>query len=50
MLAILGILLECARTLGGFSERALREADCIAIDRDAEDLLKRHDSSPLAPS
>jgi HAD superfamily hydrolase (TIGR01509 family) len=34
---------------GGFSEQALREAGCIAVYRDAEDLLHRYDSSPLAP-
>jgi HAD superfamily hydrolase (TIGR01549 family) len=35
---------------GGFSEQALREAGCIAIYRDPEDLLKNYNSSPLAPS
>ncbi len=33
---------------GGFSEQALRDAGCIAIYRDVEDLLHRYDSSPLA--
>jgi HAD superfamily hydrolase (TIGR01549 family) len=35
---------------GGFSERVLREAGCLAIYRDPEDLLKNYASSPLAPS
>lgn len=35
---------------GGFSEEALREAGCIAIYRDPEDLLRNYDSSPLAAS
>ncbi|SCY50103.1 HAD family hydrolase [Microvirga guangxiensis] len=35
---------------GGFSEQALREAGCIAIYRDPEDLLRNYASSPLAPS
>jgi HAD superfamily hydrolase (TIGR01509 family) len=34
---------------GGFSEQALREAGCIAVYRDAEELLHRYESSPLAP-
>lgn len=33
---------------GGFSEPDLREAGCIAIFRDPQDLLARYDSSPLA--
>jgi HAD superfamily hydrolase (TIGR01509 family) len=33
---------------GGFSEQALKDAGCIAIYRDVEDLLHRYDSSPLA--
>lgn len=35
---------------GGFSEQALREAGCIAIYRDPEDLLRNYESSPLAPA
>lgn len=35
---------------GGFSEQALRDAGCIAVYRDAEDILKNFDTSPLAPS
>ena len=35
---------------GGFSEQALREAGCIAVYRDPEDLLKNYASSPLAPA
>ena len=35
---------------GGFSEEALREAGCVAIYRDPEDLLRNYDSSPLAAS
>ncbi|WP_445501968.1 hypothetical protein [Microvirga sp. G4-2] len=50
MLAILEIFLECAPTLGCFSDRGLHEAGCITIDRDAEDLLKNYDGSPLATS
>jgi HAD superfamily hydrolase (TIGR01509 family) len=34
---------------GGFAEAALREAGCIAIYRDTEDLLRNYESSPLAP-
>jgi phosphoglycolate phosphatase-like HAD superfamily hydrolase len=34
---------------GGFPEKDLREAGCIAIFRDPEDLWKRYDESPLAP-
>jgi HAD superfamily hydrolase (TIGR01509 family) len=34
---------------GGFSEQALRDAGCIAVYRDAEDLLKNYETSPLAP-
>lgn len=33
---------------GGFPEEALRDAGCIAVYRDAQDLLKHYDSSPLA--
>ncbi len=33
---------------GGFPEHALREAGCIAIYRDPEDLLRRYDESPLS--
>jgi len=33
---------------GGFPEQALREAGCIAIYRDPEDLLRNYDTSPLA--
>jgi HAD superfamily hydrolase (TIGR01509 family) len=33
---------------GGFTEQALRDAGCIAVYRDVEDLLHRYDSSPLA--
>jgi len=33
---------------GGFAERALREAGCIAVYRDAEDLLQNYEASPLA--
>jgi HAD superfamily hydrolase (TIGR01509 family) len=33
---------------GGFSEQALRDAGCIAVYRDVEDLLRHYDSSPLA--
>lgn len=33
---------------GGFPEAALREAGCIAIYRDAEDLLRHYEGSPLA--
>ncbi|WP_193557297.1 HAD family hydrolase [Microvirga pakistanensis] len=35
---------------GGFSEQALREAGCIAVYRDPEDLLRNYGSSPLAAS
>jgi len=35
---------------GGFSGQALREAGCIAIYRDPEDLLRNYGSSPLAPA
>ena len=34
---------------GGFEEKNLRAAGCIAIFRDPEDLWKRYDESPLAP-
>jgi HAD superfamily hydrolase (TIGR01509 family) len=33
---------------GGWPEAKLREAGCIAIYRDAADLLRRYDQSPLA--
>jgi HAD superfamily hydrolase (TIGR01509 family) len=33
---------------GGWPERELREAGCIAIYRDPADLLRHHDQSPLA--
>jgi HAD superfamily hydrolase (TIGR01509 family) len=33
---------------GGFSEQALRDAGCIAVYRDVQDLLQHYDSSPLA--
>ncbi|MBJ6127967.1 HAD family hydrolase [Microvirga splendida] len=33
---------------GGFTEQALRDAGCIAVYRDVEDLLRHYDSSPLA--
>ncbi|WP_201860770.1 HAD family hydrolase [Microvirga soli] len=33
---------------GGFTEQALKDAGCIAVYRDVEDLLRRYDSSPLA--
>jgi len=33
---------------GGFAEQALRDAGCIAVYRDVEDLLHHFDSSPLA--
>lgn len=35
---------------GGFPEKALREAGCIAVYRNPEDLLRNYDSSPLAAS
>lgn len=35
---------------GGFSEQALRDAGCIAVYRDVEDILQNYESSPLAPS
>jgi HAD superfamily hydrolase (TIGR01549 family) len=34
---------------GGFPERVLREAGCIAIYSGPEQLLERYDDSPLAP-
>jgi HAD superfamily hydrolase (TIGR01549 family) len=34
---------------GGFAEKDLREAGCIAIFHDPEDLWRRYESSPLAP-
>jgi HAD superfamily hydrolase (TIGR01509 family) len=33
---------------GGFPEQTLKDAGCIAVYRDIEDLLHRYDSSPLA--
>jgi HAD superfamily hydrolase (TIGR01509 family) len=33
---------------GGFTEQALREAGCIAVYRDAEDLVRNYETSPLA--
>ncbi len=33
---------------GGFPESTLREAGCVAIYQDPEDLLRNYDSSPLA--
>jgi len=33
---------------GGWPERELREAGCIAIYRDPADLLHQYDRSPLA--
>jgi HAD superfamily hydrolase (TIGR01509 family) len=33
---------------GGFSEQALKDAGCIAVYRDVQDLLQHYDSSPLA--
>ncbi|MDQ2713063.1 MAG: HAD hydrolase-like protein, partial [Acidobacteriota bacterium] len=33
---------------GGFPESSLREAGCIAIYQDPEDLLRNYGSSPLA--
>jgi HAD superfamily hydrolase (TIGR01509 family) len=33
---------------GGFTEQALREAGCIAVYRDAEDILRNYETSPLA--
>lgn len=32
---------------GGFPEQALRDAGCVAIYRDPEDLLRHYDQSPL---
>jgi phosphoglycolate phosphatase-like HAD superfamily hydrolase len=34
---------------GGFSERALEAAGCIAIYQDVAEILSRLDASPLAP-
>ncbi len=34
---------------GGFAEKDLREAGCVAIFRDPEDLWRRYEESPLAP-
>ena len=33
---------------GGFTEQALREAGCIAVYRDTEDLVRNYETSPLA--
>jgi HAD superfamily hydrolase (TIGR01509 family) len=33
---------------GGFSEQALREAGCIAVYRDTQDLFQQYEASPLA--
>jgi len=33
---------------GGFSEQSLREAGCIAVYRDTEDLVRNYETSPLA--
>ena len=33
---------------GGFMEQALREAGCIAVYRDTEDLVRNYETSPLA--
>jgi HAD superfamily hydrolase (TIGR01509 family) len=33
---------------GGFAEDSLREAGCVAIYRDPEDVLRNYDRSPLA--
>ena len=33
---------------GGFTEQALRQAGCIAVYRDPQDLLDSYDASPLA--
>lgn len=33
---------------GGFSEQALKDAGCIAVYRDVEDLLHQYETSPLA--
>jgi phosphoglycolate phosphatase-like HAD superfamily hydrolase len=33
---------------GGFTEQALRQAGCIAVYRDPQDLLESYDESPLA--
>ena len=33
---------------GGFAEGSLREAGCVAIYRDPEDVLRNYDRSPLA--
>ena len=41
-LRIVGVL------CGGFPERDLREAGCMAIYRDPEDLLRNYERSPLA--
>ncbi|MGK4004365.1 HAD family hydrolase [Sorangium sp. So ce1036] len=35
---------------GGFPEMELIEAGCVAVYRDPEDLLARHEASPLSPS
>jgi HAD superfamily hydrolase (TIGR01509 family) len=33
---------------GGFTEQSLREAGCIAVYRDTEDLVRNYETSPLA--
>jgi HAD superfamily hydrolase (TIGR01509 family) len=33
---------------GGFTEQALREAGCIAVYRDTEELVRNYETSPLA--
>ena len=43
-----GIRTVCVRC-GGFLESALKDAGCVAIYDDPEDLFKNYDSSPLAP-
>jgi HAD superfamily hydrolase (TIGR01549 family) len=35
---------------GGFPEQSLRDAGCIAVYRDAQDLLTHYETSPLAPA
>jgi HAD superfamily hydrolase (TIGR01549 family) len=35
---------------GGFTEQSLRDAGCIAVYRDAQDLLTHYETSPLAPA
>lgn len=44
-----GAHIRCVGVLsGGFGERALRDAGCVAVYRDAADLVARYESSPLA--